>query len=113
VSWQDRAACRGQTAVMFPVRGESTGPALRLCAGCPVRSECAEAGVWEQYGVWGGVTRGARLEARKGLPERVHPIAHGTDAGYRLHRERGEDPCRSCVWAHSEANRLRRWDRTA
>lgn len=39
--WADRAACKGQTEVMFPVRGSSAEPARALCRSCPVLDECA------------------------------------------------------------------------
>ena len=32
--------------------------AMRVCAGCPVRTRCREAGRAETYGIWGGVDRG-------------------------------------------------------
>lgn len=35
-------------------------------------------------------------------------IACGSDAGYRRHRRRGEEACRSCREAHSAYARLRR-----
>jgi hypothetical protein len=30
------------------------------------------------------------------------PIKHGTDGGYRLHKQRGLTPCEDCRRAHSE-----------
>ena len=39
--WQGRAACRGQTRVMFLEPGDSPDPALALCAARPVFDECA------------------------------------------------------------------------
>ena len=58
-AWHADAACRGQTAVMFPVAEHGhrldTTAARALCDRCPVRNPCAEAGrserVWD--GVWG------------------------------------------------------------
>ena len=61
--WRRLAACRGQTAVMFPARqGDRphvAGPALALCASCPVVVPCRAAGRLESAGVWGGLVAGA------------------------------------------------------
>lgn len=62
--WHADAACRGQTAVMFPVaeRGHwlDTTAARALCDRCPVRNPCADQGRTERYGVWGGTASGSR-----------------------------------------------------
>lgn len=52
--WQDDAACKGKTSRMFLHVLEPL--ALKTCAGCPVRVECQEAGMGEDWGVWGGLT---------------------------------------------------------
>jgi WhiB family redox-sensing transcriptional regulator len=58
--WFERAACRGATAVMFPPWGGSAKRARRICAECPVRSECLEYAVSlpasPPCGVWAGLT---------------------------------------------------------
>lgn len=36
-----------------------------------------------------------------GLP--AGPINHGTDGGYRTHKDRGIPPCEGCHRAHNEA----------
>ncbi|MDA8183587.1 MAG: WhiB family transcriptional regulator [Actinomycetota bacterium] len=65
------AACRGRSAVMFPepVRGgppaATYGPALALCAGCPVVEPCRTAGAGEPAGVWGGTTPADRGIGRR------------------------------------------------
>ena len=68
-AWHAEAACRGQgTAAFFPERGQSTEPARRLCAGCPVIVECAEAGQGEEHGIWGGTSgRGRKTLRRDGV----------------------------------------------
>ncbi|MFI6440479.1 WhiB family transcriptional regulator [Streptomyces sp. NPDC050759] len=44
VAWQAAAACAGLPAgVVFSKRAKEAAPALRACAGCPVRRECEEA----------------------------------------------------------------------
>ena len=62
--WRALAACRGQTAVMYPEseRGHPAdyAPALVLCRGCPVVEPCRAAGAREHHGVWGGLTPARR-----------------------------------------------------
>jgi WhiB family redox-sensing transcriptional regulator len=44
VAWQAAAACAGlPVGVVFSKRVKEAAPALRACAGCPVRCECEEA----------------------------------------------------------------------
>lgn len=69
-AWHADAACRGQTAVMFPVaeRGHrpDTTAARALCDRCPVRNPCADQGRTERYGVWGGTGSGSgRMQQRE------------------------------------------------
>lgn len=64
--WQQDAACRGQTSVMFPTRGEDPRPAKALCESCPVFNECA---TWaaenpSEFGIVAGTTARARRAAR-------------------------------------------------
>ena len=40
-----------------------TADALRICSNCPVINECRKQGMSEEFGVWGGLTRGERLVA--------------------------------------------------
>ena len=54
--WRRRAACKGRTVEMFPIRAVEVRQALRVCLGCAVRAECAAAGQHEPYGVWGGLS---------------------------------------------------------
>lgn len=82
-SWQLRAACREMDTDLFfhpygerdPSRTRRVQAAKAVCAGCPVRVECAEHAltVGEAYGVWGGLSEDERAAmARTGgtdLPE--------------------------------------------
>jgi hypothetical protein len=57
-SWQVKAACRGQVAVMFPTsapgkKERDFRPALAICARCVVIDECRRFGAEETHGVWG------------------------------------------------------------
>lgn len=68
--WQMHAACRGMESEKFfhpdgergSRRDQREAEAKRVCAGCPVRLECAEhaIAVREPYGVWGGLTEDER-----------------------------------------------------
>lgn len=58
--WRHRSACRDQDPELFFSKSpEDREEAKRVCAGCPVRSQCLEwADEWgEKAGVWGGVAR--------------------------------------------------------
>jgi hypothetical protein len=69
-AWHADAACRETPAVnFFPDRGEPVGPALAVCAGCLVRSECRAYALGqplaEVQGVWGGTTGRSREKLRR------------------------------------------------
>ena len=55
MTWREQAACRDHTATMF-ADFPDYGPALAICATCPVIDPCREASVNEPWGVWGGTT---------------------------------------------------------
>jgi WhiB family redox-sensing transcriptional regulator len=67
--WMDQAACTGMySEVFFPERGQSTVPAKRVCAACPVRQPCLDfaLAINERHGIWGGTSeRERRLLRRK------------------------------------------------
>ena len=55
--WQEQAACSGaDTSEWFPERGDNSTLARRICAGCPVKTECLEESLTngERWGIWGG-----------------------------------------------------------
>lgn len=63
IAWRWRAACAGvDPRVFFPEKKEDIDAAAwkQYCDRCPVRAECAAAGVHE-LGVWGGVFHGRAL----------------------------------------------------
>jgi hypothetical protein len=65
--WRELAACRGtDLEVFFPGRGETAGPARRVCAACPVRQPCLDYAITNRiaYGVWGGLTERERRALR-------------------------------------------------
>ena len=66
-SWMRHAACRdlapAEADRLFFPEGRPLRAAQRMCAGCPVRRECARFGQGEEHGVWGGTT-----PRERGLP---------------------------------------------
>lgn len=68
-AWHQDAACRGQKLEpWFVGRGCSIAPAKAICASCPVRDECLEAGMSEHQGVWGGLSEAGRRQLRRLSP---------------------------------------------
>jgi WhiB family redox-sensing transcriptional regulator len=61
-SWEDLAACRGKTSLMYPVTVEGERVALAICSDCPVFVECGDVALdrREAHGVWGGMTESGR-----------------------------------------------------
>lgn len=69
--WQESAACRGAASTQFyspsgergPSRRKREAQARRICAGCPVRAECAKFAmeIGEEHGIWGGTTSQERI----------------------------------------------------
>lgn len=78
VSWRERAACKGMDPDLFhPERGATVAvqKAKRVCAGCPVRSECLDEALenGEVLGVLGGLSERQRRWLRS-------PTRHGVRA---------------------------------
>ena len=88
--WRELAACRGtDLEVFFPGRGETAGPARRVCARCPVREPCLDYAITNRivHGVWGGLTERERRALRSGWVrssrrERDRAILAAEAAGY-------------------------------
>ncbi len=71
-AWQQHAACRGMgTDLFFPTPGQEAKirKAKAVCASCPVRADCADAGLTEVFGIWGGRGEPTR-RARRGWNDR-------------------------------------------
>jgi Transcription factor WhiB len=75
--------------VFFPGRGESAGPARRICARCPVREPCLEYALGNAitHGIWGGLAERDRRVLRSryvgaARRERDEAIAAAFAAGY-------------------------------
>ncbi|MFC7979549.1 WhiB family transcriptional regulator [Streptomyces cinereoruber] len=56
--------CEVDPAVWFSGRAEDVDAAKEACGYCPVRVECAELGVDEEFGIWGGMTPDEIRKAR-------------------------------------------------
>lgn len=55
--WKLDAACRGERAEVF-FEERFLELARSICEGCPVKTTCYEVGRRQEFGVWGGRTRG-------------------------------------------------------
>jgi len=88
--WQDHGACRSADPLLFFHPQNERGSArLRrdraaklICAGCPVRLECADYAVRarEPYGVWGGLSEEDREQIYARLDSRFYPRREGEGA---------------------------------
>jgi len=70
LSWRELAACRGlNPAVFFPERGDTRGVeyAKSICAGCDVQVECLDENLFEDDGIFGGLSGRQRRQIRSKL----------------------------------------------
>ena len=76
--WADQALCKsiGPDVFFDSSQGqfdatamESAATAKRICAACPVRSECLDHAIKndERFGIWGGMTQKERATYKKNL----------------------------------------------
>lgn len=64
--WKASAGCAGLDGEsMLPGRGDSLDACRALCNVCPVKADCAEAGLRERFGVWGGLSERERRRIRR------------------------------------------------
>lgn len=72
-------ACTDQPDLFFPetpdgVREPRSGPAIeeakRVCRDCPLRTGCLKIGLFEPYGIWGGLTAPERRALAATVPLR-------------------------------------------
>lgn len=82
--WFRFAACRPEFAdrpidqwvdQFFPGRGAPTSPVKAICAECPAQEACAEHGMAEKYGIWGGFSERERRRLRRKLTNITDPAA--------------------------------------
>lgn len=61
-----KAACKGvPSEIMFPERGEDQSRGKAICRPCPIKEECLEDNLTEEYGIWGETTPRARRAIRR------------------------------------------------
>jgi WhiB family redox-sensing transcriptional regulator len=72
--WRTRAACAGQHDLFFDGRREAAARAV--CAGCPVRRECAEFAITSaaEFGVWAGMGESDLRGLRGGQQRRAPAV---------------------------------------
>jgi len=68
-----KANCRGLNTEIFYYeesdlkdRGMTFKVIRKICFTCPIRKACLDAGMQEEYGIWGGFTRRERVYIRNG-----------------------------------------------
>ena len=85
--WTRDAACASVGSdFWFPEKGVNASHAKKVCASCPVQTECGEYALanLERYGVWGGVTE----RERRKLVDLVACGECGTDFRPQVNRSR-------------------------
>lgn len=68
MDWQESAICRQvDPELFFPEKAqhEQARLAKKVCSTCPVKAECLQAGMFEEYGIWGGLSNVERRQIRK------------------------------------------------
>ena len=70
--WPTLAKCKGMEDLMF-TDGLGQKMASRICAGCPVRTECLAEALDDriEWGVWGGMTERQRRQLLRRRPQVV------------------------------------------
>jgi WhiB family redox-sensing transcriptional regulator len=65
--WAEAACIGADPDLFFPGKGrnDDCAEAKAICAGCPVRDECLEAGMSQDFGIWGGTTERERRRLRR------------------------------------------------
>lgn len=69
--WASQAACLGADPDQLFVQGAAQNRAKRVCAGCPVRTECLADALDNrvEFGVWGGMTERERRALLRRRPD--------------------------------------------
>jgi hypothetical protein len=102
--WRERAECRNHPDVDWAPEIRNRGDAEKalriaapICAACPVRNECEDAGRQTphgDHGIYAGQLS-RRLRAGQRPPADLG-IRHGTTTGYRQHYRREVPMCEPC-----------------
>ena len=82
--WWTFAACAPQWAdrpldqwvdLWFPPGDAKSPEAVAICEECPARDACADHGLAEKFGVWGGTSERERRRLRRKLAAHTNPPA--------------------------------------
>lgn len=68
-AWYADALCaQTDPEAFYPDKGQPTAPAKRVCAACPVTTECLEHALAtnQLFGVWGGMSERERRRLTRG-----------------------------------------------
>lgn len=113
--WQQDAACVDvDTEVFFDDARVGVARAKRVCADCPVATDCLAAALQvpfdDDHGVWGGMSRRGRDRLRKRLVAKGMLEKPARDPRYlpadEPQRERGGRPVEAARWLpHAPAQR--------
>jgi WhiB family redox-sensing transcriptional regulator len=116
--WMADAECQYvDPELHYPDKGESTGPAKRVCSGCEVITECLAYALdhSERYGVWGGLSERERrrLKGDRGnhacfVCHRRFANRHGLNIHLSTHGELHHCPQFACGRSFSTPQNLRR-----
>ena len=91
--WRERALCNDHPEPDLWYAGDgdhvARTEAVRICGHCPVRAECLTDGMYEDFGIWGGMTLRQRRRIRR---NRRKTIAVGTQRRLRALAYRGWGP---------------------
>lgn len=86
VGWETGAACAGHAHpdMWFcdDENCEAETDAINICVTCPVIGHCALAGLHEEHGLWGGLTKRGRRDLRRHLRVRVVEATPGSVAPF-------------------------------
>jgi hypothetical protein len=94
-AWMEQSACKHSDPTLFDNDEDDEYPpeeVKRICVSCPVRGKCLSLHKYDNYGIWGGMTRNQRDVLRSEHTQVVCPACAG-----RLIARRGkEEICLGC-----------------
>lgn len=108
LEWQEYAACKGHPEPRIFHDKARYEEALKVCAGCPVTTQCKEHGVGQGDGVYGGKIQNGRIKTPDHREPPTEDPRCGSVAGHSAHRRRNERPCDACRIANNISSHHRR-----
>ena len=85
--WKQQAACRNaDPSIFFPTQEGDTTAARQYCTNCPVQNQCAQYGLKQDYGIWGGLSPAQRARRHRtycpnGHSQKTHGKAYRDGKG--------------------------------